>query len=129
MIVPNLLVIDDDSAFRNVVCEGLSRRGFEVEQACDGQEALDAIHSKQFHLALVDVHMPRVTGLELLSLLPETPHRPACVLMSAQLDEAIRREAERMKAYRVLSKPIRLAVLCDVVLSALTEVYDWRPGL
>ncbi|TWT81962.1 Response regulator MprA [Planctomycetes bacterium CA13] len=127
MIVPNLLVIDDDTAFRQVVCEGLSRRGFEVEEAVDGHQALEVIRNKQFHLALVDVHMPRVTGLELLRQLPETPNRPACVLMSAKLDEAIRREAELMKAYRVLSKPIRLAALCDVVRAALLEFYDWRP--
>ncbi|WP_197171836.1 response regulator [Novipirellula aureliae] len=126
MIVPNLLVIDDDTAFRSAVCEGLSRRGFEVEQARDGQEALEAIQNKRFHLALVDVHMPRVTGLELLRRLPATPDRPACVLMSAQLDDTIRREAEMMKAYRVLSKPIRLAALCEIVSSALLECYNWR---
>ncbi|TWU21013.1 Response regulator MprA [Novipirellula galeiformis] len=128
MIVPNLLVTDDDSAFRRVVCEGLMRRGFEVSEASDGDEALHVIRSKRVHLALVDVHMPRVTGLELMRQLADTPDRPACVLMSAEMDEAIRREAESMQAYQVLSKPIRLHQLCDVVLGALTEVYGWAPN-
>ncbi len=127
MIVPNLLITDDDSAFRRVVCEGLSRRGFYVREACDGQEALDLISTMEVHLALVDVHMPRITGLELVRRLSQTPNPPACVLMSAQLDESIRREAESMRAYQILSKPIRLNELCGVVSSALATIYDWHP--
>ncbi|EMI15325.1 response regulator receiver protein [Rhodopirellula maiorica SM1] len=127
MIVPNLLVTDDDSAFRRVVCEGLTRRGFQVSEASDGDEALQVIRTRRVHLALVDVHMPRVTGLDLMRQLVDTPDRPACVLMSAELDEQIRREAESMQAYQVLSKPIRLHQLCDVVLGALTDLYGWSP--
>ena len=128
MMIPNLLVTDDDVAFRHVLCEGLQRRGFHVIEAGDGEEAIKKIDSVEVHLALVDVHMPRVTGLEVMQRLTETPNSPPCVLMSAQLDDEIRREAERMRAYQVLSKPIRLTQLSDLVRRALTEVYGWQPG-
>lgn len=132
LFTPNLLVTDDDSAFRQVVSEGLARRGFCVLQASDGQEAIDVIDSSEVHLALIDVHMPRVTGLEVIQHVnsrPDRPslRRPACVLMSAELNEDIRREAERMRAYQVLSKPLRLAELMGIVSGALAEVYGWRP--
>ena len=126
MVVPNLLVTDDDSAFRETICEALLRRGFRVTQACDGQEALDEISRKRFHMALVDVHMPRVTGLDVMRHLVQTPGSPPCVLMSAELDEEIRREAEKMRAYRILSKPVRLAQLSELVHSGLAELYGWK---
>ena len=128
MIVPNLLITDDDSAFRGVVRDALIRRGIRVTEASDGQEALDVLQQTRVHIALLDVHMPRVTGLEVMRQLVETPERPPCVLMSAELDDEICREAERMRAYRVLSKPFRLNVLRDVVGTALADAYGWHPG-
>ena len=126
-IIPNLLVTDDDAAYRGVICEALSRRGFHVTQACDGQEAIEAIARTDVHLALVDVHMPRVTGLELMRHLTSQPTAPPLVMMSAQWDDESRREAELMRAYKTLSKPIPLARLRDVVCDALREVYGWQP--
>jgi DNA-binding response OmpR family regulator len=128
-LIPNLLMTDDDSAFRQVVAEGLSRAGFHVTEARDGQEALDLLETSEVHIALIDVHMPRVTGLEVIQQLSERDHSPPCVLMSAQLDENIRREAERLRAYRLLSKPIRLHKLTDVVCAVLADVYGWQKPL
>ena len=127
LVVPNLLVTDDDSAFRQVVCEGLTRRGFHVTEARDGEEALDVIEHNEVHIALIDVHMPRVTGLEVIRHLSTRPKSPPCVLMSAELDEEICREAKRMKVYDVLSKPLRLVQLTTVLGSALDEIYGWSP--
>jgi two-component system chemotaxis response regulator CheY len=126
-MIPNLLVTDDDTAFRNVVCDAFSRRGFRVLDARDGQEALDALACSEIHLALLDIHMPRLNGLEVMRRLSLHPGHPPMVLMSAAWDEVSRLEAERMKAYRTLEKPIRLDQLREVVCGALAEVYGWRP--
>jgi len=125
-LIPNLLMTDDDSAFRQVVCEGLSRYGFHVTEARDGQEALDLLEQSEVHVALIDVHMPRVNGLDVVRRLSQREGSPPCVLMSAKLDEQIRREAERLQAYRTLSKPIRLRQLTDVVCGALADIYGWQ---
>jgi CheY-like chemotaxis protein len=127
--VPNLLVSDDDAAFRRAVSEGLSRRGFHVTQACDGQQAIEMLSSRRVHIALLDVHMPRMSGLEVIRhlRLSESPESPPCVLMSAALDDEIRREAERMRAYQVLSKPVRLQQLTKIVCAALANIYGWHP--
>lgn len=125
--IPNLLVTDDDSAFRRVVCEGLTRRGFRVTEARDGQEAIEVLQRAQVHVALLDFHMPRVTGLDVIRHLYESPESPPCVLMSAELDDEVRREAQRMRAYEVLSKPVRMQQLTQIVCSALMAVYGWSP--
>ena len=126
MFVPRLLVTDDDSSFRHVVCEGLSRRGFRVTEASDGQEAIDLLGRSTVHIALVDVHMPRVGGLDVIRQLNQRPQSPPCVLMSAHLDDEICREAKRNHVYQVLSKPIRLIQLTEVVRRALLDCYGWQ---
>jgi two-component system chemotaxis response regulator CheY len=124
---PNLLVTDDDSAFRRVVCEGLVRRGFQVTEARDGREALELLERSQVHMALLDVHMPRLSGLDVIRHLYESPESPPCVLMSAALNDEIRREAERMRVFDILSKPVRLQKLTEIVCEALASVYGWQP--
>ena len=47
--------------------------------------------------------------------------------MSAELDDEMRREAQRMRAYDVLSKPVRMQQLTQIVCSALMAVYGWCP--
>jgi len=125
-MVPNLLVTDDDTALRRSLCEALSRSGFRVHEAGDGDEALRLLEVTPVHFALVDVHMPRVTGLEVLQRLADLPHRPTCALMSAELDDKIVAEARRWAAYRILSKPIRLHAIRQLVHGALEEVYGWK---
>ena len=77
MFVPNLLITDDDAAFRHALCEGLVRRGFQVTEACNGQEAIEVIEQMKVHLAIVDVHMPGLSGLDVIRRLQNRPDRPA----------------------------------------------------
>ncbi|MEZ6091409.1 MAG: response regulator [Pirellulaceae bacterium] len=67
LTTPNLLITDDDEAFRETLRSVLARYGFEMYLAEDGQQALDIISKRQVHLALFDVHMPRLNGLEALA--------------------------------------------------------------
>ncbi len=128
MMIPNLLVTDDDAAFRHVLCEGLVRRGFHVTEATDGQEAIDVLGSCEVHVCLIDFHMPRLTGMDVIRYLHASGRVLPCVLMSADLNDDIRREAHSMAAYGVLAKPVRLKHLGDVVCGALADVYGWRPA-
>jgi len=99
-----------------------------VTEAGDGEEALDVMQRDEIHVALVDLHMPRLTGMEVIRRLAESPESPPCVLMSAELDDRVRAEAKRMRAFDVLSKPVRMQHLADVIGHVLESVYDWRPG-
>ncbi len=126
MLIPNLLVTDDDAAFRRVLCEGLVRCGFRVTEATDGQEAIDVLDRSEVHVCLIDFHMPRLSGLDVLRHLNSVGRPLPFVLMSADLSDDVRREAEAMKVYSVLDKPIRLKSLSDVVCGALADVYGWH---
>ncbi len=67
-----LLVVDDNEMNRDMLTRRLSRRGFTVVTAADGQEALDRIAEQSFDVILLDITMPRVDGMEVLSRLRET---------------------------------------------------------
>jgi len=126
-MIPQVLITDDDAAFRGVLCEALQYPGLKLLQASDGEEALDLLQSQPVHMAIVDFHMPKVTGLEVLRELGRQSTSMPYVLMSAMLDETIQREAVRMRAYRVLRKPIRLKQIREIVHRGLAETYGWQP--
>ena len=81
-----ILVVDDNAMVRESYTELLRQRGYAVEQANDGEHALDVIGSKVFDLAIVDVMMPNMGGLELRQqLLLNRPHI-ATILVTGQPD-------------------------------------------
>lgn len=122
---PSLLITDDDDALRVALGEAFARRGFVVTLAEDGQHGLDLARRQEFHLALVDYQMPRLSGLQMLEQLRvEHPQLPF-ILMSGAMDESLRAEAQRMRAYGVMSKPLRLHQIDHLVREALSEVYGW----
>jgi DNA-binding response OmpR family regulator len=85
-IKPCILVVDDDDAFREMVCTILEREGFEVEAFPDGGKALSAVHNGNFNMAIVDVSMPVMDGFELvrhLRALPEFAQTPIVMLTGA----------------------------------------------
>lgn len=76
-----VLVVDDDQIIRTIVSEHLRRRGYEVEEAADGVEALDVIRQAPPDVVVTDLGMPRLDGLGLLrELTKSNPDLPAIVL-------------------------------------------------
>ena len=61
-----VLIAEDESAIREIISITLKRAGYEVTEACDGQQALDIYNSKngEFDVVLLDIMMPNVDGLE-----------------------------------------------------------------
>jgi CheY-like chemotaxis protein len=82
--MPNLaLVVDDSMLIRYTVCRFLEERGFVVESATNGVEALQVLARVQPDLIITDVKMPRMSGTELISALkskPETAKIPIIIV-------------------------------------------------
>jgi two-component system nitrogen regulation response regulator NtrX len=64
--MPNILIIDDEKAIRNVLKEILSSEGFAVDEAGDGEEGLKKFAAGGFDVILCDIKMPKVDGIEFL---------------------------------------------------------------
>ena len=123
---PSLLITDDDREFRETLRLGLEPRGFQTILAGDGEEALKIVRSREVHLVLLDMHMPKLTGLETLRLLKQFKAMLPCILLSAELDELLIEQARLAHAFSVLAKPITLGQLTQTVRLALRRTYDWR---
>ena len=123
--LPSLLITDDDHDFRETLCAVFESR-FRTILAGDGEEALDIVRSQEVHLVLLDMHMPRLTGLETLRRVKQLKSRLPCILISAALDESIVQQAQQADAFSVLSKPVTRATLTGTVIDALQRVYGWR---
>ncbi len=67
----HVLVVDDNEMNRDMLSRRLRRKGYAVEVAKDGTEALEMVASKEFDLVLLDIMMPVVDGLQVLERLRE----------------------------------------------------------
>jgi CheY-like chemotaxis protein len=81
------LVVDDSMLIRHTVCRFLEERGFEVESATNGVEALDSLRHLSPDIIITDMQMPRMTGSELITELkakPETVNIPIVIVAGRQ---------------------------------------------
>jgi DNA-binding NtrC family response regulator len=128
MDTPRLLITDDDRSLRQALSEAMSRCGLEIATAGDGAEAIRLFDAGDVHLVIADFHMPRASGLDVIRHVRSRNRITPCFLISAELTEAIRSEAERMSAYAIFDKPLRLSLLRESVIRSLSETYGWKAG-
>ncbi len=110
-----LLLVDDDADFRGTVARRFTRRGFIVREAANGEEALAAAERCDFEVALVDMVMPAMSGIDLLDKIKLLHPEIEVILLTGQgtIDSAVR--AMKLGAYDYLSKPFPLAELEPLV--------------
>ena len=124
-VLPSILITDDDLDFRETLRFVFEPRGFRTLLAGDGEEALQIMRGEQVHLVLLDVHMPKLSGLETLRRVRQLEWRVPIILLSAALDDSILRQARMAQAFSVLPKPVTRAQITDVVAQAFKQAYDW----
>jgi DNA-binding response OmpR family regulator len=84
-------VVDDDRMIREMLELGLTREGFEVATAADGQAALELVRSFDPEVIILDIMMPKVDGLALLPMLREISHVPILMLTAkGDVDDKVR---------------------------------------
>ncbi len=125
LITPNLLITDDDGAFRDALCSVFAPRGFNTLTARDGAEALEIVRQQAVHVLLTDMHMPRLNGLETIRRIRQRRLILPCILLSAGLDDGLMEEARDLQAFTVLRKPVRFAEITGAVRQALRATYGW----
>lgn len=101
----DLLIVDDDHEFRGVLQAWFAKRGFRVEAAENGEQALDLTARKDFSVIVSDMMMPRMSGLQLLERLKAEHPESEVILLTGQgsIESAV--EAMKMGAFDYLTKP------------------------
>lgn len=116
-----ILIADDDIDFVTAVGEMLKDHGYTVRIAHDGQEAVDHILSEEIDLMLIDLRLPRLTGIEVCQLLKERGKLPRTIAVTAYASEEEKQIAElkSMSVDKCLRKPFSPEKLLRVIQSAM----------
>jgi CheY-like chemotaxis protein/anti-sigma regulatory factor (Ser/Thr protein kinase) len=117
--VTKILVVDDDRTTRHVLSKVLTAAGFTTSVAKDGIEALKALQADRFDVLLLDVWMPRMNGLDLLSRLRNDKTRPRIVVMTSDDAPETLLKAVREQAFRYVHKPVESVELLQTVRNVL----------
>jgi len=124
-----LLIVDDDIGFLLTIKEILVSAGMpEPALASDSREVMDLLETHQFKFVLLDLLMPHLSGLELLSRIKESFYDTECVIVTASDDITSAVSAMKIGAYDYLTKPVQYDKLIILIRRAL-ERYCLRHGL
>jgi CheY-like chemotaxis protein len=119
----SLLITDDDPSARETLRDIFEASGYRTFLAESGEEAIDIATREDVHLALMDMHLPRISGLEALEIVRQTKHDLPGILVTADRDEHLYRRALSAHVYCVLAKPVSRNLVIHVVTRALAKFY------
>lgn len=106
-----LLIVEDDPDFRDTAAQWMSRKGHRVHQASNGQEALNHCDRRHFDVAVFDMNMPGISGLELLQQVKERNLDTEVIILTGQATVENAVQAMKLGAYDYLTKPFPLVEL------------------
>jgi CheY-like chemotaxis protein len=118
VLLADVLVVDDEEPVRTSVAEILRAAGYSVVEAADGQDALDLLESGSVTVMLLDIRMPRRTGIEVLQALDSPPN---VILMSAYRFEGEDKRSVGHKVFSHLMKPVAPRQLLDEIKAAINR--------
>jgi two-component system response regulator RegX3 len=123
---PLILVVDDEESYRDALSVALEREGFRVALAADGQEALDQFDATHPSLVLLDVMLPRISGVDVCREIRTRSRVPIIMVTArgAEIDAVVGLE---VGADDYVSKPFRLRELIARVRAALRRSADEEP--
>jgi DNA-binding NtrC family response regulator len=122
---PRVLVVDDEPLMRSFLTEALTRQGYQVTEADSGHAALAQLASARPQLALLDIRLGDMDGLELLEQIRERLPECVCVMMTAHGTVEIAVRAMKRGATDFLMKPFTIETL-EVVLEKVLGITRLR---
>jgi DNA-binding response OmpR family regulator len=111
----SILFVDDEDALRTLVKNQLATEGYAVETADDGDTAIEMLGKGSYDVVLLDVRMPRVSGVEVLKFIREKKLSPRVVMLTAVDDLSVAIESVKLGANDYLTKPYDLTMLVGAI--------------
>ena len=112
-----MVVADDDAFLRQLVCATLAGAEYDIVEATDGDEALQLIRERRPHLALLDVQMPGINGLEVCRQVKTDPElsQMGVVLLTGSIYAEDRERGHKVGADAYLTKPFSPLQLLETI--------------
>lgn len=116
-----LLLVDDEIGYLEVLSKRLTRRGYEVTTASSGTEAIRALRQWEFDLAVVDLKMEDMDGIEVLKVFKKMDPSLRVIMLTGHGSERAAREGISQGAFDYLIKPVGLKRLVETISAALAS--------
>lgn len=117
-----VLVVDDEEPFRRLLKKELTRKGFSVEVAQDGESALSLVGQDSFDVVLLDIVMPGVDGITVMKKIMKDAASPSIIVLTGRATVETAVEAMKNGAYDYLTKPYKL----DELMIIINRAYEYR---
>ena len=117
----SILVVDDEELLRDLLVKILTREGYQVDTAIDGEEALEKLAQKQYHLLVSDIKMPRINGFELLREVKSKYPEIGVIMMTAYGDSFSVKDSLLLGADEYITKPFK-----SFEINLIVERAYWR---
>jgi two-component system, NtrC family, response regulator PilR len=116
-----IIVVDDEPGMREFLEIMLEKEGYSVETTADGRKAVEKIESRPFDLAIVDIQMPVMNGIEVLKRINEKKTDTTAIMITAFASHETAIEAMKLGAYDYITKPFKIDEIKLVIKKALEK--------
>ena len=114
-----LLLVDDEKGFADVIAKRMSKRDIVVTKAYSGSEALQAMRKANFDVAVLDLKMEDMDGIEILKIFKKMDPDLAVIMLTGHGSEAAAKDGIKFGAFDYLTKPCDLDELIDKIQEAV----------
>ncbi len=116
-----LLIVDDEDTLRLLVRSELEQRGYDVDEADNGETALEKMEINRFELVILDIRMPGIDGMEVLKRIREKNLAEKVIMLTGVDELKIARDSLQFGANDFLTKPYEIRTLLACIDRVLKE--------
>ena len=113
-----LLLVDDEKDFVNILSKRIKRRNIEVAKAFSGAEAIQALRGQEFDVAVLDLKMEDMNGIEVLKMLKIMDPHLAVIMLTGHGSAEAAEQGIKLGAFDYLTKPCELEELLEKIILA-----------
>jgi len=121
-----VLLVDDEEGYVNVLSNRLQKRGFDVTRTYSGTEALQALRKREFEVAVLDLKMEDMDGIEVLEVFKRMDPQMEVIMLTGHGSETAAVQGIEMGAYDYLTKPCEFESLLEKIRKA-TQKHKREP--
>lgn len=118
-----ILVVDDEKAIREMLKKFLIKKGYEVFDADNGEDAVRIVKEQSPHIVLLDIRMPKSYGVDVLKNIKAVNKDVGVIMITAVSETAVAEECIAQGAFDYITKPISLDYLEECLLAKLLDFY------
>lgn len=118
-----ILVVDDEKPIREMLKKFLSKKGYEVFEADNADDALKTVREQSPSIVLLDIRMPKADGTDVLKKIKDVNKDIGVIMITAVSETAIAEKCMELGAFDYITKPISLEYLEECILAKLLDFY------